>query len=99
MNMSPVFRTVIIAIDDSEYAEFAFDCKYDFFCFMHLFVVVFLYVFIYLSISKILFYLLINGRASSKILVPPEKKNCYFGFFFFFFFFSFPRLIKFQNIP
>ena len=34
MNISPAIRNVIIAIDDSEYAEFAFDCKYVFLYFL-----------------------------------------------------------------
>ena len=28
MTMSPNNKTVIVAIDDSDYAEYAFDCKY-----------------------------------------------------------------------
>ena len=31
------------------------------------------------------FYLLIYGRASPKILGPPEKWNCHFGFYYFLF--------------
>ena len=69
MNMSPTIRNVIVAIDDSEYAEFAFDCKS----------ILMFTVFVYFSIHFLKKYNKFIQKVSALklyIISYVQRKNC-----------------------